>query len=265
MSEGNCHWSFGCLSDLILPLVRRAWSPLLPVRVERGYYGYKTGEFVCFSFPSVADSATRLLLAGLGAPRKSQADCRSRYRGCVFCIVWHEQKHCAAVDKGVTSILSCPLHLKNELKNGAWQMRYPSTTSSASLEQHWKALKIISQGGQWLSLLSEAYGGCTVWEAACLCVGNKAGESKAVSSLLAPCSCATEEFVVIHLKDPILCCLFYPWIGGTGVLAKAGYEWPSCPLRGAVMGCAVGKCTMHGQAGGQSCPWPLSEYGGEWS
>lgn len=94
-------------------------SPSASKGLTGGYYGYETGKFLCLSLPSVADSATRLLLEGLGTPRKSQAACRSRYRGCVLYIVWHEQKHRAAVDKGVTSILSCPLHLKNELKTGA--------------------------------------------------------------------------------------------------------------------------------------------------
>lgn len=58
-----------------------------------------------------------------------------------------------------------------------------------------------------------------------LCVGNKAVESKAVSSLLAPRSCATEELepIVIHFKDPIPHCSFYPWRGDTNVLTKAGY------------------------------------------
>lgn len=71
--------------------------------------------------------------------------------------------------------------------------------------------------------------GCT---AGCLCVGNKAGESKAVSTFLALSSCATEEFVVIDFKHPILCCSCYPWIGGTNVLTKAGYmSDPSAPER----------------------------------
>lgn len=71
---------------------------------------------MCFSLPSVADSggAQGWFWQVWGPPGRERQLAEVNTGD----IVRHEHKHCAAVDKGFTSVLSCHLHLKNELKNG---------------------------------------------------------------------------------------------------------------------------------------------------